>query len=503
MAGDLARKHRRRALAAALILGVAAVSIGRSTRLDEPPRFDGAGYVGLAKALASGRGYREVDHPDSPRHAHFPPGYPSALAALAKVRGGLTLPSAHLFSIACTLGAVAATWRWWLRMEPVDSACLLGFALAANWAWGRVGGAIQSEPLYLATSALALLLAGRVARRDGLAASLALGAVLGSCVLTRHVGACLALAVGIDLGLRGRGRAVAVAGTVAAAMVGPWIGWQARVGRGTQAGLFSGGSTPDRVAAQALFYARRIPDQVAGPFVEAATVFGRSPALALAATVGALAATSVVLSGWIRLLRVPRRRLGALIPLATLPLLLVWPFTEAGRFLIPLVPFLLMGAAEGLTPVFALLRARRPRRWASGLVLAASLPYAAYALATDRAGAQRRTHEPFDAACRWIAGQAGHPGPVLARHPGDVSWLAGRLAVPVPGPDPAAIAATIDRYGVAYLLVDEDRYASAPANPLSEYVAHHPDRARLAWRGGGRVAVYEARPVAVGEGFRP
>ncbi len=97
----------------------------------------------------------------------------------------------------------------------------------------------------------------------------------------------------------------------------PWSGWS---------------------ATQALFYARRIPDAIAGPFVEVATVFARSPWLGGVATLGAVAVSLVVVVGWVRLVRSPRRRLGGLIPLTTLPLLLVWPFTEAGRFLIPLFP---------------------------------------------------------------------------------------------------------------------------------------------------------------------
>ncbi len=68
----------------------------------------------------------------------------------------------------------------------------LGLAVAVNWTWGMVGGAIQSEPLYLLVSMMALNLVQ--ARRAGLG----LGVLLGLCVLTRHVGACLLAAVVID-----------------------------------------------------------------------------------------------------------------------------------------------------------------------------------------------------------------------------------------------------------------------------------------------------------------
>src|ERR1700746_1263336 len=82
-----------------------AVSIGLNTDLSSPPRFDGAGYAVLGEALASGRGYREIDMPGAPRHAHFPPGYPAALALLWRLVGR-SAPAAHVFSAACTAAAV-------------------------------------------------------------------------------------------------------------------------------------------------------------------------------------------------------------------------------------------------------------------------------------------------------------------------------------------------------------------------------------------------------------
>ena len=90
-----------------------------------------------------------------------------------------------------------------------------------------------------------------------------------------------------------------------------------------------------------------------------------------------------------RPLRNPRRRLAGLIAFLTLALLLVWPFTEAGRFLIPLVPFLLVGATEGLAQPDVLGGNQTAPRLGGGIVLAVSIPYAAYAVATGRAAAQR------------------------------------------------------------------------------------------------------------------
>jgi len=500
---------RRPAWAGLWIAAVATAAAWRDTDFHAPPRFDGSGYAVLAESLAGGRGYREVDHPAAPRHAHFPPGYPAALAALNRAAGGRSAAAARGLSLACTVAATLAAWRWFAALYGPGVAGPLGLALAANWAWDRTGGAIQSEPLFLLLGQAALLLAAAVGagRRRGLGAGLGLGALLAGAALTRHVGVALAAAVVVDLLVRRRRRREAVAAAVAAAaLVSPWVAWLAWVRVDTQAGHLGGPGLPGRVVSQAAFYGRRIPDALTGPFVEAATVFQRRAAVAAAADLWAALATGLVLLGLALCLRSTRRRLAGLWAFATLALLLVWPFTEAGRFLIPLVPALLVGAVEGLG--FGLrkglrFRPGRARRAAAWLVLTASLPYSIYALASDRAGAQRRTHADFDAACRWIArpDSPARPGPVLTRHPGEVYWQTGRQALAASGPSPDSVARDVRTWRVAYLLIDGDRYAGAPEGPLPAFAAARPDAVRLVWSGGA-VRVYEVTPPLTSAHFK-
>ncbi|HMB08813.1 MAG TPA: glycosyltransferase family 39 protein, partial [Isosphaeraceae bacterium] len=474
---------------------LSAVSLGGNTDLNAPPRFDGAGYAVLGEALATGRGYREIDRPEPTWHAHFPPGYPAILAALWRITGRSVAP-AHLVSGACTVVATLAAWIWFRRLYSPRIALVLGLALAVNWTWGRTGGAIQSEPLYFLLGQLAILAVARAGRRSGAGPGVISGLLLGATVLTRHVGACLALAAVLDLMTRRRWRTALSAGLVATLLVLPWVGWLATVGRDTQAEILARGGLAERVARQAVFYLRRPPDQVTGPLVEIGTVFRSSTSGTALVNLWATLATGLLVFGWMRALRSPRRRLAGLVASTTLGLLLVWPFTEAGRFLIPLVPHLLVGAVEGLAPLAVLAKLRRPRVWAAGAVLAASLPYAIYALATGRAEAQRQTFRDFDAACAWISREAVQPGPVLTRHPGEVFWLTRRPALSPSTDEPEAIDRLIDRFGVAYLLIDNGRYANSPANPLSRYVARRPHRVRQVWKittGRASVALYEVR----------
>ena len=170
---------------------------------------------------------------------------------------------------------------------------------------------------------------------------------------------------------------------------------------------------------------------------------------------------------------------------------MVWPFTEAGRFLIPLIPCLLIGAVEGLWPWRASsaesnagsrMRPSRRRLYAASLVLLASLPYSSYMLATGRTRALEATHRDFDAACAWIAAHPTGPArccrairakssgrPVVKgsrspRRNGPASRRRCRRDRPdhrcLPGRLPA------DR---------PERYAGALASPLARFVAEHPE----------------------------
>jgi Dolichyl-phosphate-mannose-protein mannosyltransferase len=479
-----------------VLASVSAVLIAFNTDFLAPPRFDGAGYAVLGDALATGRGYHEIDKPDAPRHAHFPPGYPGALA-LVWLSAGRSVAAAHVFSLLCTVAAVLLAWRWFCTIYPSRPAFLLGLALAVNWSWGRGGGSIQSEPLYLVWEMFVVLIVVKARRRDRFATGIVLGVALAACALIRHVGLCFAAAAIIDLALRRQWRALRTALPVAVLLILPWVIWLSAVRTNTQVGYLAQKSIIGRIPGQVVFYVQRLPDQITGPFVEVATVFGRSPKIAVFANLWAAAATGIIVWGWVSTLRTPRLRLAGLAALITLAILLIWPFTEAGRFLFPIVPFLLVGATEGLARISAFLKLRRPRVWACGIVLALSVPYAVYAVATGRAHAGRLTHADFDAACQWIDQNATRPGPVLTRHPGEVFWQTGRQAVAPDSAGDEAVDQLVDRLGASYLLIDEDRFANESSSPLSGYVIRHPDRVSRVWsrnRGTASIRIFEVLP---------
>ena len=496
-----------------LVALAAAASLGWATNWNAPPRFDGAGYVILGRAIFEGRGYRAIDHPDQPDHAHFPPAYPLALAAVRSVAGD-GLWAIHLFSVLCAVAATVAAHRWFHLLFGHRVALVLGLALAINWVWTRMGGGIQSEPLFVLLSQLAILAAWSSRRADDPKVAILLGGLLGAAILTRHVAIALTVAVFIDLALSRRWRNLWITASCAAALVAPWIAWilwvSARNGVKNQVDLlsFREGGILSRIGGQILFYAQRIPDQITGPFVEVATVLRPTMFLSNLANTWAISAGLLIALGWFRLMRRPKSRLAGLIPMATLSLLIFWPFTEAGRFLVPILPCLLIGGVEGLSWLIrlALPGARRSRRRlaASVFLLALTLPYSMYDLAKGRSRIPSISQIEFDEACSWIAEQdaSAHPGPVLTRHPAEVFLQTGRRALDVStservgsrDAEPEEIAEIIARYHVAYLLIDEGRYLNAPPSPLARFVRDRAEQVRKVWSREsslGSVSIYE------------
>ena len=463
-----------------LLLGTVLTNVVLNTDFKAAPRFDGAGYAILAEALATGRGYREISGPNAARHDHFPPGYPVVLAGIWWFAGRSVI-AAHAVSATCTVAAVLLAWTWLRAIYPKKLALLLGMAVAFNWSWGRIGGSIQSEPLFMAVEQLAVVMAVLAQCHGGVSAGIKLGIVLGVAVLIRHVGICLCVAVLLNFALCRHWKELLASALTIAIVIFPWMSWLILVRRHSQISLLVQDGLYVQLVRQTWFYFQRLPDQVIGPFVEVATA-GRSPSyFAVLASFWALVATSTLVYGWTSMLQVCRCRLASMIGFLTLGLLLIWPFSEAGRFLIPLLPFILLGLTEGLARLLKQVPLRQSRYYAAVLITGISIPYSMYAIVCHRAQAQRERHSDFDAACRWILNSAKRSGPVLARHPGEVFWQTGRLAVEPDASDPDSIDHLIAHLGVTYILIDEERYLSQGLNILRQYVERFPNRVRLVW----------------------
>jgi hypothetical protein len=189
-------------------------------------------YVILAKALATGQGYRWVHVPGAPAATHFPPGYPALLALLWKVSPSFPdnvvlfkVANALLLAIAATALAVFGQRR--LELGPRVSS-VIGAATCIGIPTLVLSTMVMSEPLFLALVIPILLLAERVAESDRrLPVLIGLGVAAAAATLVRTHGIALVAALAVVLLMRRRVRDAVVCTLSAVSCLLPWQLWSA------------------------------------------------------------------------------------------------------------------------------------------------------------------------------------------------------------------------------------------------------------------------------------
>ena len=404
---------------------------------------DDSFYVILARALASGEGYRYLNVPGHPAATHFPPGYPALLAILS-----LVVPA-----FPDSVVAFKAVNAVFLAVASVCIALLLRTRAGVGPAWSIgvgaltavsvplliLGNLVLSELCFLAL-ALALLLA--LERLVDEPAPpwrvVALGVAIGVCTLVRTHGIVLVPAALIALGARRRWRDAALLTAAACLTLLPWQLWVAR----------HGGTLPSPLLGMYDSYASwwmrgvrtvgvsMIPATIAKTTSETSTMLAVlfSPmrgGAAHAATLGALAllAAAACAAAW-------RRMPVTLLFLAGyLAIVMVWPFQTA-RFVWTVWPLLLALVAIGGWTALGRPAWRAPLR----LVLAASFAwvavgYAAYELRGFRgrwwSSIPRANTPRIASAVRWVAANTAPDELVASDYEGAVYLYTGRQALPI------------------------------------------------------------------------
>ena len=187
-------------------------------------------YVTTAKALATGRGYRIISLPSEPVQTKYPPFYPFLLSLIWRVNPHFPsniLPM-MLLSVLATLACLALAWFYLTKYCYASrwQALLVVGMVAINWRTIVLGTGIYSEMLYTALSLAVLCLAEEYEREWGhWLIGCGLGLVVGLAILTRTAGITLLVAVALYYVRRRQlGRAllpVAVAGC----FVLGWAAW--------------------------------------------------------------------------------------------------------------------------------------------------------------------------------------------------------------------------------------------------------------------------------------
>jgi hypothetical protein len=190
---------------------------------------DDAIYVVLAKALASGQGFRMINMPGAPHATHFPPGYPLFLAALWRLYPSFP-DNIVLFKFANTIFLAATAYGTY-----VFARVRLGLGLAGASVAATVGtlsvvillitGVVLSEPLYMALLVPTLLAAERTADEAHTRQAIVTGALIGVLSLVRTVGVFALPAALVVLALRRRWRDAVALALAALVFIIPWQLW--------------------------------------------------------------------------------------------------------------------------------------------------------------------------------------------------------------------------------------------------------------------------------------
>ena len=242
----LPRAQNVRAAALITALVILAIGIALIDALPVGVAFDDGMYVILAKAIATGHGYRWLNVPGTPPATHFPPGYPAFLAllwqAFPKFPGNvLAFKAANAVLLAIAGGATVVFARRRFNFSPL-AAALIGIAGCAVIPVLILSTTVLSEPLFLALLIPILIFSeqivdGKRRMRDlvvlgllcGLATlvrthGIALVAGLGAALIIRQP-AGVASSLDRPLSLRSRMSAAATVVISAALIVLPWQLW--------------------------------------------------------------------------------------------------------------------------------------------------------------------------------------------------------------------------------------------------------------------------------------
>jgi hypothetical protein len=199
-----------------------------------PGRFglshDDGIYVSTAKALATGEGYRLISLPYAPAQTKYPPFYPFLLSLIWRVdpRFPGNTNAMVVLSAVATLIFLGVTWRYLVvqRYAANWQALTIVALTAVNWRTMILATTTYSEMIFAALSVVVLLLAEGLERRgkDWVSGS-ALGVAIGLAFLTRSAGVALLAAVAVYFILRKRFRVAILPLAIGGLFVLGWIGW--------------------------------------------------------------------------------------------------------------------------------------------------------------------------------------------------------------------------------------------------------------------------------------
>ena len=190
---------------------------------------DDAIYTVLAKALATGEGYRMLNLPGAPHATHYPPAYPFFLSLLWRVSPSFP-DNIVLFKFANAL---------WLGLTALGTFLFARTRLQWTWLGAALGavagtlaivvllvtGVVLSEPMFMAILFAALLLSERAVEDKSLTSAALAGFAGGALALVRTMGIAIVPATLLIMISRRNYRGAVVMAATAAVLLVPWSLW--------------------------------------------------------------------------------------------------------------------------------------------------------------------------------------------------------------------------------------------------------------------------------------
>lgn len=220
---------------APLLAGVLALMAGlwATNRLPVGAFFDDALYVILAKALATGEGYRYLHLPGAPAATHYPPGYPAFLALLWRIwpRFPENVLLFKLANAACLSAAAVFACRYGQDRLRLPASAALGATLLGTITTPALylSSMLLSEPFFLALLLPLLIHAERATSEDigdgGWRESAILGACAAGLALVRTHGIAMVAAIAFAYAVRRRWREAGLVLGIGVLVLGPWQLW--------------------------------------------------------------------------------------------------------------------------------------------------------------------------------------------------------------------------------------------------------------------------------------
>jgi 4-amino-4-deoxy-L-arabinose transferase-like glycosyltransferase len=377
-------RRRHKIILTAMLVGAASLYYA----VLSPNRFgafhDDSIYVTTAKSIAEGRGYRIISLPYEPAQTKYPPLYPLLLSLVWKIdpRFPNNLVWMMSLSAVASLAFIALTYSYLTRFGYASQWLALGVVslTALNLRTTILATSTASEMVFSLLCISGLYVAEKCERKQkDQRGSVIVGLAIGMAFLTRGAGISLLMAVGLYSMLKGKRDRRWLTLTIGSAIVLGWFLW-CQINRATAEG------------ANVAYYTSYFGD-IREALADVRAQTGASPITTLLGIVGRNGLGLVVLSAPMLcsglngfamsrfsesvalvtmvllvlfifvlvssgFLRHWRNRFGLLhiYVISYCLLFLVWPYNTYDRFLVPLLPFLLLFGATELARAGWLLR---------------------------------------------------------------------------------------------------------------------------------------------------